>query len=252
MNVRIAWERRGAGPPLILVQGIGLTRSGWGPSLDLLAERFEVLAFDNRGVGGSAAPPGPYTVAMLANDALRVLDEAAVPRAHVLGASLGGLVAQHLAAEHPDRVNCLVLCCTTPGRSEAFPVPEPTVSLLTEAVALDRETAITRFTRNALSADASDELVARIVRLRLEKPQDVAAWGAQVAAGAGFEGVDLGRIVAPTLVLHGSEDNVVDIRNSALLTDAIAGARRRALAGGHMFWWEAPEEFTRVVAEFLA
>jgi pimeloyl-ACP methyl ester carboxylesterase len=237
---------------LLLVQGVGLARSGWGPALDLLAAHFEVIAYDNRGIGDSDAPPGPYSVAMLAGDALQVLDEAGLTRAHVLGASLGGLVAQYLAAEHPERVDRLVLCCAAPGRSEAFPVPEPTLSLLTEAAALDRETAITRFTRNALSARASDELVGEIVRLRLEKPQDVAAWGAQVAAGAGFEGVELGRITAPTLVLYGPDDNVVDVRNSALLADAIRGARSQGLAGGHMFWWEAPEEFTRVVAEFLA
>ena len=248
----IAWERRGAGPPLLLVQGVGLARNGWGPALDLLAERFAVIAYDNRGIGDSDAPPGPYSVAMLAGDALRVLEEAGVSRTHVLGASLGGLVAQYLAAEHPERVDRVVLCCATPGRSEAFPVPEPTLRLLAEAAALDRETAMRRFTRNALSAGASDELVAEIVRRRLETPQDLAAWGAQVAAGAGFQGVELGRIAAPTLVLHGSEDDVVDSRNSALLADAIPCARRQGLAGGHMFWWEAPAEFTRVVAEFLS
>ena len=251
MTVRIAWERRGAGPPLLLVQGVGLARTGWGPALDLLADRFEVIAYDNRGIGDSDAPPGPDSVAMLAGDALHVLAEAGVARAHVLGASLGGLVAQHLAAEHPERVDRLVLCCATPGRSEAFPVPEPTVRLLTEAAALDRQTAITRFTRNALSPRASDELVGEIVRLRLEKPQDLAAWGAQVAAGAGFEGLELDRVAAQTLVLTGSDDNVVDVRNSALLADAIPGACSQEHAGGHMFWWEAPEEITRVVAEFL-
>lgn len=252
MTVAIAWERRGAGPPLLLIQGIGLARWGWGPALDLLAERFQVLAYDNRGIGESDAPPGPYTVSMLADDALTVLDEAGVSKAHVLGASLGGMVAQHLAVEHPERVERLVLVCTTPGRSDAFPVPERTVRLLAEAASLDRETAITKFTRNALSAAASDGLVQRIVRLRLEKPQDVAAWGAQVAAGAGFEGVDLSRIEAPTLVLHGSEDSAVDIRNAALLTERIPKARSHVLAGGHMFWWEIPDEFATAVGSFLS
>jgi 3-oxoadipate enol-lactonase len=250
--VKIAWERRGAGPPLILIQGIGLGRWGWGPALDPLAERFEVLAYDNRGIGESDAPPGPYTVSMLAEDALTVLDEAGVSRAHVLGASLGGMVAQQLAVGHPERVERLVLVCTTPGRSEAFPVPEPTVRLLTEAATLDREIAIEKFTRNALSAAASDELVQDIVGLRLEKPQNVAAWGAQVAAGAGFDGVELGRIEAPTLVLHGSEDNAVDGRNAALLAERIPQARSQVLEGGHMFWWERPQEFARVVEEFLS
>jgi pimeloyl-ACP methyl ester carboxylesterase len=252
MTVSIAWERHGAGPPLILVQGIGLARWGWGRAADLLAERFEVLVYDNRGIGESDAPPGPYSIPILAEDALQVLDDAGASRAHVLGASLGGMVAQQLAVDHPERVERLVLCCTTPGRSDAFPVPEPTVRLLAEAAALDRETAITKFTRNALSAGASDELVERIVRLRLQKPQEVPAWGAQVAAGAGFEGVDLGRIQARTLVLHGNEDNVVDVRNSALLAERIPDGRFQVIEGGHMFWWEQPEEFARVVGEFLS
>ena len=252
MSIQIAWERRGSGPPVLFIQGIGLARWGWGPALDLIAEHFEALVYDNRGIGESDAPPGPYSVPMLADDALQVLNEAGVAKARVLGASLGGLVAQHLAAGHPERVERLVLVCTTPGRGDAFPAPEPTLRLLAEAAALDRETAIERFTRNALSADAGDELVRRIVRLRLEKPQDVSAWGAQVAAGAGFEGVELERIEAPTLVLHGTEDNVVDIRNAALLAERIPGARSQVLEGGHMFWWERPEEFARVVEEFLA
>lgn len=252
MSAVIAWERRGSGSPLLLVQGIGLARWGWGPALDLLAERFEVFAYDNRGIGQSDAPSGPYSVELLAGDALRVLDEAGVARAHVLGASLGGMVAQQLAAEHPGRVERLVLVCTTPGRAEAFPVPEPTVRLFTETAAMSREDAIAAFTRNALSPGAPHELVEGIVRLRLEKPQDIAAWGAQVAAGAGFDGVDLGRIQAPTLVLHGTADNAVDVRNAALLAEGIAGARVEILQGGHMFWWEAPSEFARVVGEFLA
>jgi 3-oxoadipate enol-lactonase len=252
MNVRIAWEQHGVGPPLLLIQGVGLGRWGWGPALDLLAGRVQVLAYDNRGVGESDAPPGPYSVPILAEDALQVLDEAGITRADVLGASLGGLVAQQLAADHPERVARLVLVCATPGRSDAFPVPEPTLRLLAEAPALDRETALERFTRNALSRGASDELVERIVRLRLDKPQDPAAWGAQIAAGAGFEGVALEGVEAPTLVLHGSEDNVVDVRNAALLAERIPSARFQVVAGGHMFWWEDPDGFAQVVADFLA
>ncbi len=254
MSITIAWERRGEGPPLLLVQGVGLGRWGWGPCVDLLAERFEVLLYDNRGIGDSDAPPGPYTVAMLAADAVQVLDEAAVERAHVLGASLGGMVAQHVAVEHPARVDRLVLACTTPGGSDAFPVPEPTLRLLEKAPSLDRESAITLFTRNALAPGAPEALVQEIARLRLENPQDVAAWAAQIAAGAGFDGsARLGEIHAPTLVLHGSADNAVDVRSAALLAERIPGARSQVFEGlGHMFWWDAPELFARTIEDFLS
>ena len=121
---RIAWERHGAGEPLLLVHGLGYARWGWEPVLPGLAERFDVLLFDNRGIGESDAPPGPYTVAELAGDAVAVLDEAGVERAHVVGTSLGGMVAQELALAHPGRVDRLVLACTTPGGPQAFPLPE--------------------------------------------------------------------------------------------------------------------------------
>ena len=253
-TVTIAWERRGSGAPLLLVQGLGFDRSGWGPATDRLAERFEVLVFDNRGIGESDAPPGPYSVEMLASDAFQVLDEAGIERAHVAGASLGGMVAQHLAAVHPDRVDRLVLICTTPGGELALPVPEQTLALLAEAPSLDRATAIAKFTRNALSPSAPGELVAHLVSLRLRKLQPVEAWYAQAAAGAAFDGsAQLDRIAAPTLVLHGSADNVVDVRTAQVLGERIGDARVEIFDGlGHMFWWEAPEKFVAVVSEFLS
>ena len=101
MSVRIAWERRGSGTPLVLVHGLGYARWGWEPVVDALAERFELILFDNRGVGESDVPPGPYTAGDMAGDVVQVMDEAAVERAHVLGTSLGGMIAQELALTRP-------------------------------------------------------------------------------------------------------------------------------------------------------
>jgi len=128
--VRIAWERRGEGEPLLLIHGLGYARWGWEPVVEPLARSFEVILFDNRGIGESDAPPGPYTAAELAADAAQVLDEAGVQRAHVLGTSLGGMVAQELALAAPERVERLVLACTTAGGQESFPMPEQSVRLL--------------------------------------------------------------------------------------------------------------------------
>jgi len=100
MSVRVAWERRGAGFPLVLVHGLGYARWGWEPVADSLAERFEIVLLDNRGIGESDAPPGPYTVAEMAGDVVRVLDEAGIERAHLVGTSLGGMIAQELALGH--------------------------------------------------------------------------------------------------------------------------------------------------------
>ncbi len=119
--MKIAWERHGEGPTLLLIHGLGYARWGWEPVVGPLAGSFDVLLFDNRGIGQSDAPPGPYTAAQMAEDTVRVLDEAGVERAHVVGTSLGGIVAQELALGRPDRVERLVLAATTPGGAAGVP-----------------------------------------------------------------------------------------------------------------------------------
>ena len=115
------------------IQGLGYARWGWEPVARAARAHFDVVLFDNRGIGESDVPPGPYTAAELAEDALAVLDEAGVERAHVVGTSLGGMVAQELALARPERVDRLVLACTTPGGARAYPMPERTVRLIAEA-----------------------------------------------------------------------------------------------------------------------
>ena len=246
--MRIAWERHGEGQSLLLIHGLGYARWGWEPVVEPLSRSFDVILFDNRGIGESDAPPGPYTVAELAADALQVLDEAGVERTHVLGTSLGGMVAQELALAAPDRVDRLVLVSTTPGGAESFPMPEQTVQLMTSGATLRQ------FVENALAPGADAELVERILRHRERTAQPFDAWSAQAAAGATFDELErIDAIAAPTLVLHGTEDAVVDSRNTALLALRIPNARVELFpGGGHIFFWEQPDRFARVVTEFLA
>jgi 3-oxoadipate enol-lactonase len=254
--VRIAWERHGAGPPVLLIHGLGYARWGWEPVLPALAQRFDVLLFDNRGIGDSDAPTGAYSAAAMAGDARQVLDEAGVGRAHVVGTSLGGMVAQELALSYPDRVDHLVLACTTPGGPSAYPMPEATVRLMAEAVGLEPEVALRRFVENALApATVAErpELVEQIMGHRLRTAQPAAAWAAQAAAGATFDAYDrLGGLRGRVLVQHGSEDVVVDPRNGELLVDLLPDARlERFPRCGHLFFWEEPERFVSSVASFL-
>ena len=246
--MRIAWERHGAGAPLLLVHGLGYARWGWEPVLEGLARSFDVILFDNRGIGESDAPPGPYTVAELAADAIQVLDEAGVERAHVLGTSLGGMVAQELALSHPERVDRLVLACTTPGGPESFPMPAQTVALM------ERGATLRQFVENALAPEPAEGIVERILRHREATAQPLEAWTAQAAAGAAFDALDrVAGIAAPTLILHGTADTVVDSRNTALLALRISDARVELFpGGGHLFFWEEPERFVEVVTEFLS
>ncbi|MGI9112772.1 MAG: alpha/beta fold hydrolase [Gaiellaceae bacterium] len=251
--MKIAWERRGAGPSLLLIQGLGYGRWGWAPIVPALARSFDVLTFDNRGIGGSDAPLGPYTATQMAADAAQVLDEAGLERAHVVGTSLGGMVAQELAHARPERVDRLVLACTTPGGPEAHPMPEQTIELLQAAAILPEDEALRRFVVNALDPDPRPELVERILEHRLANRQDPLAWAAQAAAAMGFDRYeDASSLALPTLVQHGDGDVVVDPRNSELLADLIPDARFEVYAGcGHLFFWQAPERFVRELEAFL-
>lgn len=253
-DVRIAFEEHGDGPPLLLIHGLGYGRWGWGPALASLAERHRVLALDNRGIGASDVPAGPYSVRAMAEDAVAVLDAAGVGRAHVLGTSLGGMVAQAVATDFPDRVDRLVLACTTPGGARAVPFPEPTRRLLEQAQSLEPVVALHRFVENALAPDAPQALVEAIVALRVANPPDPGGWQGQAAAAAAFDGWErLPAIAAPTLVLHGDRDRVVDPGNAPLLAERIPEARLELFAGcGHLFFWEQPARFAAAVGEFLA
>jgi len=254
VSVHIAWERRGSGFPLVLVHGLGYARWGWEPVADRLAEQFEVILLDNRGIGESDAPPGPYTAAEMAADTLRVMDEASIERAHLVGTSLGGMIAQELALAAPERVDKLVLVSTTPGGPNAPPMPEVTVRLFVETKSLEPSVALRRFVENALGAGAANGLVERILEHRVRTAQPFSAWAAQAAAGTAFDAWErLPGLDAPTLVLHGTADNVVDPRNAELLAARIPGARMELFPGcGHLPPWEQPERFVEVVEEFLA
>jgi pimeloyl-ACP methyl ester carboxylesterase len=126
-EVRIAYELCGTlhwrRPWLVLIQGMGFDRFGWKPVLPHLRRHFRLVLVDNRGCGRSDRPAGLFAVADMAGDIVAVLDAAGIRRAHVLGASLGGMVAQELAVTHSERVDGLVLACTTPGWPFAYPMP---------------------------------------------------------------------------------------------------------------------------------
>ncbi|HEY6963270.1 MAG TPA: alpha/beta fold hydrolase [Gaiellaceae bacterium] len=250
-RVQIRWEERGSGHPLLLIQGLGYARWSWEPIVGPLAERYRVLYFDNRGIGESDKPAGPYTARQMADDAVQVLDEAGVEHAHVLGASLGGMIAQELAAFAPERVDKLVLCCTHPGLAHGLPMPAVTVALFQEAATLSPDVALRRFVVNALGEDPPAGLVEELYRRRVDNPLDPAGWQAQAAAGTTFAGVDA-PIAKETLVLTGTADNVVDPGNADVLAERIPGARVERLPGlGHLFFWEDPARTVSIVEEFL-
>ncbi len=249
----IAYDVRGSGEPLLMIQGLGYGRTGWGSAPALLARRFKVVTPDNRGFGDSEISPGPYTTAQLAGDAVALLDTLEIERAHVLGISLGGMIAQELVLAAPERVRKLVLCSTTPGGPDSVPMPQQTVALMGSRPKIDLREAMVMFVKNALSSEPPAGLVDEIVTYRMANPPDPAGWYAQASAGAAHDALArLGDIHVPTLVVHGTADNVVDAGNAPLIATAITGARLELFDGvGHLLPWERPEEFVALVEEFL-
>jgi 3-oxoadipate enol-lactonase len=259
-ELRIAYELRGMPhwrrPWLVLIQGLGLDRSGWQPVLRKLRRHFRLVLVDNRGSGRSDVSAASFGVADMAADVVAVLDDAGIRRAHVMGVSLGGMVAQELAIDHPERVDALVLVSTTPGWPFAYPMPAVSVQLIAAAGGMTREAALRHHVENALSARSIQRhpgLAERLVALRWSRPEAPGAWAAQAAAGARYAGrLRQTRIRAPTLVVQGADDTVVDPRNGRLLAGRIPDAQLVILPElGHLLFWEEPDAFAGAITSFL-
>src|SRR5260370_13197496 len=112
LGARIHWDEEGSGAPLLLIMGLGWSSHAWHRTRPVLSEKYRTIALDNRGVGRSEAPPGPYSIAQMAADATAVLNAARVNTAHIFGVSMGGMIAQEFALQYPNKVRSLILACT--------------------------------------------------------------------------------------------------------------------------------------------
>jgi pimeloyl-ACP methyl ester carboxylesterase len=259
-ELRIAYELRGKlhwhRPWLVLIQGMGFDRHGWDPVVRKLRRHFRLVLVDNRGSGLSDLPAGSFGVADMAGDVVAVLDDAGVRRAHMMGVSLGGMMAQELAVDHPDRVDGLVLVSTMPGWPFAFAMPAVSVRLLAATGSMTRENALRRHAENALSPytiERQPEVVDRLVDVQRSRQASPRAVSAQAAAGARYAGrLRQTRIRARTLVVQGAADTVVDPGNGRLLADRIPGARLMIFRDlGHLLFWQDSDGFATAVVAFL-
>jgi 3-oxoadipate enol-lactonase len=240
-GIDIYVERRGSGPPLLFLNGSGQTLAGVGPLLDVVAARFDLVAHDQRGLGRTSIPPGPYTMADYAADAAAVLDSVGWAEARVMGISFGGMVAQELAVTWPERISRLALLCTSPGGVGGSSYPLHELADLPDEERAAALTAITdsRYTPEWLAEHPSDQAVAEMLAGRRRGSVDPEARRgelAQLEARARHDVTDrLGAITCPTLVACGRYDGIAPVTNSEAIVARVPNAELRVYEGGHIF-----------------
>lgn len=249
------WESTGSGEPVLLVMGLGMPATGWWRTAPILAKRFRVLAFDNRGCGRSGRPRGPYTLAQLSSDARAVLDAAGEASAHVYGVSLGGMIAQELALRAPERVRSLVLGATTAGGREHEQPDEETLGFLRRRGAMPPEEGVWAsipYVYGPATVERAPDRVAEDVEQRLRFAPNRIGYEAQLAAASSHDTTArLATVAAPALVLHGDADRIVPVGNGRRLAERLPSAWFHPLAGaGHLYMTDAPEADEVVVRFF--
>lgn len=258
-DIELYYEVHGEGAPLVLIAGLGYPLWQWHLMVPYLEKHFRVIAFDNRGVGQSDKPAGPYTASMLAKDTVGLLDALGIDKAVVMGHSMGGFVAQAIALEYPQKVEKLILCSTNFGGPRHIPVTPEAMAVLADVTS----DPVTRF-KNGLVvstapgwAERNPEMIQKWIEWRAANPIEPVHYQAQLAVGLGllpeaaaFES-KLPKVSAPTLILFGAHDKVVPPANADLLAKQIAGSQIRILPdAGHFFPLEVPEEAAQVVIQF--
>ena len=257
-EIELDCERSGEGPPLLLIMGMSGTTEHWGkPFLDALRRDFDVIVYDHRGVGASSRLEGPITIRELAEDAAGLLRELGIDSTHVLGISMGGMVAQELALAHPERLRTLALGCTQCGGEGSLrPAPEVTRRLTEEMMSGDNERAIrAAWEVNVSPSFAADpDAWARFLEIGLRRPVSIQVITKQIQAILEHDTqARLAQIALPTLVIHGTLDQLLPVQNGRMIAELIPGARLEIFDGvGHLFFWEQPERSAELVRTHAA
>ena len=252
-GARLYWREEGAGTPILLIMGLSFTHEMWFRVLPWITSRYRVILFDNRGMGRSDVPRGPYSIRQMARDARAVLDAAGVRAAHVIGASMGGMIAQEMALLCPERVLSLVLGCTTySGVFGKWPHfgKRPRGMRWSRANRVEREDALAPL---LYAAATPRERLEEDLRVRCQ-----CSWTSRGFLNQ-FTGIllwnsyrRLPRIRVPTLVIHGEEDHLVPPRNGRIVASRIPGAQFQLIPqAGHILITDQPEACREVILRFL-
>jgi len=237
-------------PVLVLSHALGLSMAMWDPQLDSLARTFRVIRYDHRGHGGSPVPAGPYRIEDLGRDLIQLLDRLAIGRMSFCGLSLGGMVGLWLAANAPERVDQLIVCCT----AARMPRPEDYSARATlvraQGMGAIGDTVIGRWFTPAFQARRPDD-VAGIKSILLATPPEGYAATCEALAAMDLRD-DLARTTASTLVIAGAEDQSTPPERGQEIAGGIRGARFVIIRGAaHLANVEQPEAVTNRILGHL-
>ncbi|HET9662427.1 MAG TPA: alpha/beta fold hydrolase [Thermomicrobiales bacterium] len=257
-DLEVTYDLAGSGPPLVMINGIGSPRSGWDLQVPVLSRYFTVLTFDNRDVGetGAGSDPRPYEMKQFADDLAGLMDAIGWPSAHIVGASMGGAIAQEFAVNYPDRTRSVTIVCSWP-KSDPW-----MVELMSQwddvfanqgRVAWDRTTWLWVFTHRFFDADPSPFPGLLADSENMPFPQTLECYLRQSAAFKAFDIIGrLPSISAPAHVIVGEEDIYTPLRYSIDIANAIPGATLTVIPeAGHGVFWEQAAKFDRVLGNFL-
>jgi len=251
-GARIYWDEHGTGAPLLLIMGLGWPSYAWYRTRPILNARFRTIAFDNRGVGQSDAPPGPYSIAQMASDAAAVLSAAKVNTAHIFGVSMGGMIAQEFALQYPKKVRSLILGCTAAGGPEAVRADQAALQVLMTRSQNpdDFAKAISPFIYDPGTAQ---KRIDEDTEVRRKWYPSADAYFAQLQAILAWESYSrIAQITAPTLVIHGQNDRLVPAENGKMIAARIPGAKLVLLPNAsHIFATDQTEAAHAAILEFL-
>jgi pimeloyl-ACP methyl ester carboxylesterase len=255
-DINLYYEVHGSGYPLILIRGLSSNADHWYCQIPAFSPHYSVVAFDNRGIGRSDIPDSAFTISTMADDTVGLMDSLGILRAHILGISMGGMIAQEIALKHGQRVNGLILACTHCGGKRAVQPDPAVIRDLSGSLFGGTEEAVQKGLKCLFSEKTIQQtpsVVQRYGEVSKRFPPAAQTLINQLKAIQGHDTwEDLGKIQNPTFVLAGNEDVLVPSENSKILTERIPNARLQVIAGGgHQFLIEQPNDCNNAVLEFL-
>jgi 3-oxoadipate enol-lactonase len=257
-DINLYYEIHGKGEPLVLIMGYGFRGGHWFAIQDKLATKHRVIVFDNRGTGQSDKPAIPYTAKMMAADVLGLMDVLGIGSTSIFGVSMGGMIAQEFALNHPERLSNLILGCTSCGGSKAVPVTAETVAFLfdperSKLSEEDKARGTIPWLWNKEFVENNPAAIERFIATSSQyptPPQTLVSQGNVIMTLDTYD--RLAEIKAPTLVIAGSRDRLIPCENSELLASRIPGAELEIIDNaGHGFITDSTGKAAKAVLDFL-